>query len=368
MDIMLTPPEDNGRYRSGDFTFFKALQAASMIDGTNHVATLSAELGDDADILLAAMDNLNAGLAYVHQDAFQNVYDGVKGSLASPDDSHDKMETTLAKLYVDITMQRNMADMAINKMSNSAVALINQQPERVQEQIANVWITGLTLIADCVQVSLQRMQTLDSKIDDFIRLEESSSVVKSSIVSAVAGLRGIFSLMDTNSTPESPGSSGNSPRSNSIASAGASVFRRMSNVFAPSVAVSSRSASVASNNSAAHMRNGSVSSLHSNGTQQQPVYRTPNYVRNSVSAGCPTALPAAFAAPKFSEHEWGKKLSTIPPTPGTAQEEMLDPFDTRDVPEVPKVPELVRLVSLEEGKGVGHVGGGMGQESLMGMV
>ncbi|KAK6433752.1 hypothetical protein LTR95_010071 [Oleoguttula sp. CCFEE 5521] len=353
--------------RSGDFTFFKSLQAASLIEGTNHVATLSAELGDDADILLAAMDNLNAGLAYVHQDAFQNVYDGVKSSLASLNDQSDKMEITLAKLYVDITMQRNMANMAIDKMSNSAVALINQQPERVQEPIANVWITGLTLIADCVQVSLQQMQALDTKLDDFIRLEESYSVVKTSIGSAGAGFGGFFFLKDTNSASEFPGSSANSPRSNSIASAGASMFRRMSNAFAPSAAVSSRSASVASTNSAAHTRNGSVSSLHSTGTQQQPVYRTPNYVRNSVSAGCPTALPAGFAAPKFAEHQWGKKLSTIPPTPATAEDELLDPFDTRDMPEVPKVPELVRLVSLEEVRGVG-LGEVRGQESSKGMV
>jgi hypothetical protein len=54
--------------RSGDFTFFKSLQAAGMVEGTNHVAILSAEMGGEIDILLAAMDNLNAGLAYVHQD------------------------------------------------------------------------------------------------------------------------------------------------------------------------------------------------------------------------------------------------------------------------------------------------------------
>ena len=57
--------------RSGDFHFFKTLQANGFVDGTNHVATLSEELGDEADVVLASMDNLNAGLAYLYQDAFK---------------------------------------------------------------------------------------------------------------------------------------------------------------------------------------------------------------------------------------------------------------------------------------------------------
>ena len=59
--------------RSGNFHFFKTLQANDFMEDTNHVAILSEELGDDADILLTAMDNLNAGLAYFYQDAFKNV-------------------------------------------------------------------------------------------------------------------------------------------------------------------------------------------------------------------------------------------------------------------------------------------------------
>jgi hypothetical protein len=43
--------------RSGDFGFFKSLQAAALIEGTNHFATLTSILEDDADTLLAAMDN-----------------------------------------------------------------------------------------------------------------------------------------------------------------------------------------------------------------------------------------------------------------------------------------------------------------------
>ena len=64
-----------------------------------------------------------------------------------------------------------------------------------------------------------------------------------------------------------------------------------------------------------------------------PVYRTPSYVRSSVSHGCPTSMPAAHS--DFFSH----KLSMIPPTP--AFEEALDPFDS--VPPVPQVPEVAVL-------------------------
>ena len=35
--------------RTGDFTFFKTLQAHALIEGTDFVATLNDVLGDDAD-------------------------------------------------------------------------------------------------------------------------------------------------------------------------------------------------------------------------------------------------------------------------------------------------------------------------------
>lgn len=75
--------------RSGDFTFFKTLQAAGVLEGTNRVAQPSASLDDDADIVLAAMDNLNTGLAYVHQDAFKNVFDNLKESLREENASEE---------------------------------------------------------------------------------------------------------------------------------------------------------------------------------------------------------------------------------------------------------------------------------------
>jgi hypothetical protein len=325
--------------RSGDFTFFKSLQAAALIEGTNHVALLSAEMGDDVDLLLAAMDNLNAGLAYVHQDVFQNVYDGLKSSIKDEGDGEGSYESKKARLYVDMAMQRNIADLAIDKMTNSAVALINNQSETFQESAANVWITGATIIADCIEITLKEMQSLDSKMNDFIRIEESLNAVKGSIVSAVTGLKGVFWLMDT-SYPSSPVDA-KPARNASFASAGAGMFRRLSTAFTPSTPSASspahsRSSSIASQaalNLAAFRANSTAGIVHAPTT---PVYRTPNYVRNSISTGCPTSLPSNFEA-------FRGQLSTIPPTP--AQDDEKDPFDTSEAPPVPALPDMVKLAN-----------------------
>jgi hypothetical protein len=326
--------------RSGDFTFFKNLQAAGMIEGTNHVAVLSAEMGDDVDLLLAAMDNLNAGLAYVHQDAFEKVYHGLKSSMKEEGDGEASSESKRARLYVDMTMQRNIADLAIDKMTNSAVALINNQSETFQESAASVWITGATIIADCMEITLKEMLSLDMKTTDFIRIEESLNAVKASVVAAVTGLKGVFWLMDTSH----PSSTTDikplvAPRSASIASAGAGMFRRLSTAFASSTPsapspATSRSSLIASQvalNLQAH-RSNSIASTSTSGST--PVYKTPNYVRNSISTGCPTSMPANFEA-------FRRNLSTIPPTP--AQDDEKDPFDMSDAPPIPALPDMVNV-------------------------
>jgi hypothetical protein len=302
--------------RSGDFRFFKTLQAAGLVAGTNHIATLGAELGDDADVVSVALDNLNAGLAYVHQDAFKNVYENFKNNARESDQDANK-----SKLYVDITMQKNMADMAIDKMTSSAIALITQQPEKAQDAAANVWITGTTLIADSMEIALQQMDLLDQKLDDFIRLEESWNTVRASIVGSIIGLKGVFRLMDPTNPQDSPKSS---PRNSSIASASSAVLRRLSSAFTGPAPQHSRASSIASFNNSA--RNASVSSTG-------PVYRTPNYVRNSVSAGCPTSLPFGT---DFERH----KLSMIPPTP--AVDDQPDPFDD-SAPPIPEMPNIQPL-------------------------
>lgn len=296
--------------RSGDFGFFKTLQAAGLMEGTNHFATLTASMGDNADTLLAAMDNLNGGLAYIHQDAFENVYNNLKDSMRE-DDKADR-----SKLYVDIAMQKTMAEMAVDKLSNSAIALINQQPAHVQDQAANVYITGLTLVADCVEVVIKQLNSIDTKMDDFIRLEESWNTVKGSAIACNAGLKGVFYLMDT-TDPQGD----KVVPSSSIASAGSAMFRRLSTAFQsppPPPPKTLRSSSVATVGAS----NGSMS--------PSPVYRTPNYLRGSVSHGCPTSMPAAnnfqaFNANAFNTNGFkSHSLDAIPPTP--AYEET-DPFD-----------------------------------------
>jgi len=67
--------------RTTDFIFFKFLQAHALIDGTDHVSILYSKLGDNADAVLSTLDNLNAGIAYVHQDAFKAFYDGAKTAM-----------------------------------------------------------------------------------------------------------------------------------------------------------------------------------------------------------------------------------------------------------------------------------------------
>ena len=318
--------------RSGDFTFFKVLQAARFMEGNNHVATLSASLGDDADVVLAALDNLNAGLAYVHQDAFKNTYENLKNSMREENKTEDK-----SKLYVDMTMQKNVADMAIDKTAGSVIALINQQPPNVQDEVASVWITGASIVSDCMEISLKHMEGLEQTMDDFIRMEESWNTVKASVICAITGLKGVFNLMDQ----DSPQDSSRASRATSIASASAGMFRRLSNAFVttPSTTSGSRSGSVASQGQSLHSRQGSAAA---------PVYRTPNYVRNSVSAGCPTSLPSINPF----EHA-NHKLSMIPPTPA-AHDEQADPFDT-SVPPVPALPALPNLpVQISESGRMGQ--------------
>lgn len=184
--------------RTGDFTFFKTLQAHALIDGTDHVAILHAVLGSDADQVLSTLDNLNAGIAYVHQDAFKAVYDGAKTTMYKGDNSPSSRRSLLR---VDISQQRDMADHAIDKTTNSAVNLIDAQPVHGQDAVANAWIMGATIISDAVSVCLKQMEHIEEDMDDFIRLEYSWSSIQNSVDAAISALRGIFNLMASANRP-----------------------------------------------------------------------------------------------------------------------------------------------------------------------
>ncbi|KAH7053234.1 hypothetical protein B0J12DRAFT_750707 [Macrophomina phaseolina] len=99
--------------RTGDFTFFKTLQAHRLLEGTDHLAALNAVIGDAADQVLASLDNYNSVIAYVHEDAFKNVYESVKTGVREQSGSYDERR---AIYYVDAAQQKEKAEKAIDKM------------------------------------------------------------------------------------------------------------------------------------------------------------------------------------------------------------------------------------------------------------
>lgn len=300
--------------RSGDFTFFRSLQAQGFVEGTNHVATLSATLGDEADAVLAGLDDLNASIAYMHQDAFRNVYNSLKTYYADDISSDQMIEKS--KVYVDATMQKQMADHSIDKMTSSAIALIKQQNESVQDTAANVWITGNTIIADCVEICIRQIDMLEKNMSDFIRLEDSWETVKASVGLSTTALKGVYSLMAVDANYDGQISR---PASAAFNFSGGNMLRRLSSAFAGGSAPTSRHSSFSSANTS--MKRECLS----------PEYKTPNYLRNSVSSAVPTSLPPPTN--RFSVTQ----LDTIPPTPAVFDEE-INPFDT-SVP-LPPVPAL----------------------------
>ncbi|KAL1597144.1 hypothetical protein SLS60_008726 [Paraconiothyrium brasiliense] len=288
--------------RTNDFTFFKTLQAHAIIDGTDHVAILHSVLGNDADSVLSTLDNLNAGIAYVHQDAFKAVYDGAKSTMYKADNSPSSRRSLLR---VDICQQRDMADHAIDKTANSAVQLIHAQPVHCQDAVANAWITGTTIIADAVCVCLKEMEAIEDNLDDFIRLEYSWNSIQSSVDAAISALRGIFSLMERASI------STNSSRNLSISSAGSSSDPN-------GTGFRSRNSSTASafggliKRAFAHSQNMGpppVNIPKSGRTSSMSIPEAnPRGLRLSISASCPTKMPT------YTDHPH-TLLTTIPPTP-----------------------------------------------------
>lgn len=301
--------------RSGDFTFFKALQARSFIDGINHAAGLSAALGDEADGLISTLNDLNSSLAQVHEDAFKNVYDSIK-SYITLENTAEKSEQW-SKIFVDSSMQRQIADMAIDKMTSSAISMTQQQPAAVQCTAASAWINGVTIIADTIEICLQQLNALETKTGDFIRLEDSWATVKASVGCSVAALRGIYTMMDID---EHQGSEPAASRRTSLASSTGNVFRRVSNAFLPASPTKS-------------------SSVGGSERKESTVieYKTPSYLRRSISEACPTSLPDK-ATPIFFHTD----LSPIAPTPRILDEE-INPFDNSTAPPMPIMP--VRLAA-----------------------
>ncbi|KAF2417250.1 hypothetical protein EJ08DRAFT_564997, partial [Tothia fuscella] len=270
--------------------FFKTLQAHAFLEGTDYVAVLTSVLENDADTILHNLDDLNAGMAYVHQDAFKACYDSIRASIT--EETHSRH----AKIAVDVSQQKQVADFGIDKMANAAIALIESQPVACQEAVANVWVIGTTIITDAVQVSISQMEKLESNMDNFILLEYSWQMVQTAVEASVSALRGVFNLMATSESGSNmltgersmSGASAESGlgRSASVSSTTSSIFRRLSTVLGHPHAPVAPPASA---------RN-SIS------------YPNPRGLRNSISQTFPINMPPPV-------HTFQRKLSTIPPTP-----------------------------------------------------
>jgi hypothetical protein len=285
--------------RTGDFTFFKTLQAQAFLEGTDYVATLQSSLGDEADTVLHTLDDLNAGMAYVHQDSFKSVYDAVRANIGEDKDSR------LAKLCVDVSQEKQKADFSIDKMANSATELCNMQPSHCQETVAAVWVIGATIVADAIKVCIDQMDQIELCMDDFVRLEYSWHLAQTAVEASVSAIRGIFNLMvcpapfDTRSRTMSTSSS---------ASPTSSVFKRLSTVLFHSP-INQPSTGMTVPQPQSHPKS----------------FSTPNHFRSSVAAAVPTHVPPPVARSAQAANHQDRKLSTIPPTPFGLDE--VNPFE-----------------------------------------
>jgi hypothetical protein len=291
--------------RTLDFTFFKTLQAHAFLEGIDYVAVLTSILENEADTVLHTLDDLNAGMAYVHQDAFKAVYDSIRTSIA--EESCARHVTTA----VDVSQQKQVADFGIDKMANAAIALVENQPLHCQEAVANVWLIGATIVADAVQVCISEMTKLENKMDDFILLEYSWQMVQTAVEASVSALRGVFNLM-------AGSESGLSMLSGE---------RSMSGVS--NTSDQGRSASVGSTTSS-FIKRLSTALSHApvpppNSSRNSFNYSDPRGLHNSVSQTFPLNMPAPPPPPPPHGHIFPqRKLSTIPPTPFEVN---VNPFD-----------------------------------------
>ena len=302
---------------NGDFSFFKVIQAQAFLHGTDYVGILTAALENDADSVINTLDNLNSEMAYVFQDAFKSVCDSVKAlMMTDPDD----LENVKAQLRVDILQQIQRADFAVDRLVNSATALIQLQPQEHQNTVACTWILGATIITDAVSTCMKEINSVELYVNDFIRLENSWATVQSSVESCITALRGILNLMAVDEPTEMfkrrySASSGPGPMS---------MFRKFSTAIGASFHLNqppppykeeSRSNSTASTR------------LSAGSTQSSP-----SALRMSFSNAIPTKLPKNLgsnlnAPSRLMKSHPAHSLSPIPSTPSAAMEDFGNVFD-----------------------------------------
>jgi hypothetical protein len=282
--------------RTGDFTFFKTIQAQAFLDGSDYAATLSSML-DDSDEIIHYLDDLNVGLVNVHQDSFKAVYDSVRSSIAESDE-----RARMAMVRVDISQQKQIADIAIDKIISSAIALIEQQQEIFREAVANVWMVGITIVADALQVcsiGFSKLENVDN-LTDFVYLEYTWQDVQTAVEASISALRGILNMMSSASDLCQKESVLGVRRSSSIGSASSWWLRRLSSAISNGMTTSTLSS-----------RRSSIS------------IPNPNTIHESSSAVFPTSMKRGAAIPPHN-------LDPIPPTPAIIQDsqgEEINPFD-----------------------------------------
>lgn len=305
--------------RTGDFSFFKILQANAFLQGTDYVAILTAALNDEADSVINTLDKLNAGIAYVFQDAFKSVYDNVKGIAIG---HQDDIEAVKTRVRIEVIEQIQRADFALDRIVDSAIALAQLQPQEHQHAVACTWILGVTIVTDAVSVCVREMMSIDGYLKAFTRgehnrVEHSWTSVQVCVESSVTAVRGILNLMAVDENTEEF-----KRRSSSSVSA-LQMFRKLSTAIGglhlsnpPPPYKASRSASTASTRMSSISTQSSPSALRTcfSNTVPTKVGMTP---RHSVGN---TSMNSMHKANGMTS------LAPIPATPGIANE-FADPFD-----------------------------------------
>ena len=117
-----------------------------------------------------------------------------------------------------------------------------------------------------MEICIKQIDMLENNMNDFIRLEDSWDMVKTSVGCTILALKGVFNLMSVEEC--------NEIRRPSSVFAGGNLLRRLSSAFAGSSSTSSRQSSVSAPLASARRDSSTVE------------YHTPNYLRASVSKRC----------------------------------------------------------------------------------
>ena len=298
---------------TGDFTFFKTLQADRFRTDCDHVASLRAALGDEADAVITSLDKSNAVIGFVHEDSFKKIFDLARriadarrrSSLNATSGGGVITDEARTAFHYSIVEQRRIADSAIDKMVESAIACISQLPPAAQADAAHVFVTGTTFVADAMQICLQKMAAVEASIGTFAQHESAWAAVQLVVSAAVSALKGVFTLMsEGHGAAGGMGSDSDESRkplrSSSIDVIARNLLKRIS--------ISASSASLSSSFSPSPSRRPSMSSpVAANGQIISPTTTRMSHKRAGSSAsGAVTKMP------------------TIPPTPA---HHLMDPFD-----------------------------------------